>query len=117
MVRRLHTSSEELGQYVAAPQPDFVLLDLNLPKRDGIDVLREIKTDNALRHIPVVVFSSSTNEPEIQEAYQAQANCFITKPGSVDGLFKVFEAIEAFWFVLVTRPSVKPTAIYSQCGR
>jgi chemotaxis family two-component system response regulator Rcp1 len=86
------------------PQPDLILLDLNLPKRGGKEVLEEVKNDARLMHIPVVILTSSQAEEDIKRSYQLHANCFITKPVDLDQLNKVVQGIEQFWFTLVTLP-------------
>jgi chemotaxis family two-component system response regulator Rcp1 len=88
-------------------RPGVVLLDLNLPKKDGREVLRDIKADPQLRTIPVVVMTSSEDEEDIWKAYDAQANCYITKPVNFDQLMKVVHSIEDFWFNLVQLPPQK----------
>jgi chemotaxis family two-component system response regulator Rcp1 len=85
-------------------RPGVVLLDLNLPKKDGREVLRDIKQNPKLRTIPVVVMTSSTDEEDIWRAYDAQANCYITKPVTFDQLMKVVQTIEDFWLSLVQLP-------------
>lgn len=85
-------------------RPGVVLLDLNLPKRDGREVLQDIKQNPQLRTIPVVVMTSSKDEEDIWKAYDAQANCYITKPVTFDQLMKVVQSIEDFWLTLVQLP-------------
>ena len=92
------------GEYSHAPLPDLILLDLNLPRRDGREVLEDIKGDPQLKHIPVVILTSSQAEEDIIRSYQLHANCFITKPADLDQLSKVVEGIEQFWFTLVRLP-------------
>ena len=92
------------GSYGNAPTPDLVLLDLNLPRRDGREVLEDIKSDAALKHIPVVILTSSQAEEDIMRSYRLHANCFITKPVDLDQLTKVVHGIEQFWFTLVRLP-------------
>lgn len=87
-----------------APRPDMVILDLNLPKRSGIEVLCDMKSDESLRAIPVVVFSSSTSESDVNRAYECNANCYIAKPIDLDGYFSDFLAIERFWAQTATLP-------------
>ena len=87
------------------PYPDLILLDLNLPRRHGREVLSEIKTDPSLMHIPVVILTSSQAEEDILRSYQSHANCFITKPVDLEQLTKVVQGIEQFWFTLVKLPS------------
>ena len=90
--------------YADAPRPDVVLLDLNLPKKDGRQVLQEIKQDPALRTIPVVILTSSDAERDISGAYALQANCYITKPVDLDQFITVVRSIEDFWFSIVKLP-------------
>jgi CheY-like chemotaxis protein len=90
--------------FANAPQPDLILLDLNLPRRDGREVLEDVKRDRRLMHIPVVVLTSSQAEEDIMRSYQLHANCFITKPVDLEQLNKVVQGIEQFWFTLVTLP-------------
>ena len=92
------------GRYAAAPRPDLVLLDLNLPKKDGRQVLAEIKSDPALRAIPVVILSTSRAEEDILKTYDLHANCYITKPIDLHQFIKVVQAIEDFWFTIVKLP-------------
>jgi CheY-like chemotaxis protein len=92
------------GGYASAPTPDLVLLDLNLPRRDGREVLEDIKNDAALKHIPVVILTSSQAEEDIMRSYRLHANCFITKPVDLEQLTKVVQGIEQFWFTLVRLP-------------
>jgi chemotaxis family two-component system response regulator Rcp1 len=92
------------GQWINAPTPDLVLLDLNLPRRDGREVLEDIKKDPALMHIPVVILTSSQAEEDILRTYRLHANCFITKPVDLEQLTKVVQGIEQFWFTLVRLP-------------
>ena len=92
------------GKYVNATRPDLILLDLNLPKKDGREVLAEIKTDEQLRRIPVVILTTSSAEQDILEMYDLHANCFITKPVNLDQFTTVVKAIEEFWFTIVKLP-------------
>jgi two-component system response regulator len=92
------------GPFAGAPQPDLILLDLNLPRRDGREVLQDVKHDSRLKHIPVVVLTSSQAEEDIMRSYQLHANCFITKPVDFEQLNRVVQGIEQFWFTLVTLP-------------
>jgi chemotaxis family two-component system response regulator Rcp1 len=92
------------GEWADAPRPDLVLLDLNLPRKDGRQVLEEMKTDPALRHIPVVVLTSSQAEQDIVRAYDLHANCYITKPVDLDQFITVVKSIEDFWFTVVKLP-------------
>jgi chemotaxis family two-component system response regulator Rcp1 len=92
------------GRYASAPTPRLVLLDLNLPRRDGREVLEDMKGDPALQHIPVVILTSSEAEEDILRSYRLHANCFITKPVDLEDLARVLEGIERFWFSLVKLP-------------
>jgi CheY-like chemotaxis protein len=92
------------GAHAQAPQPDMILLDLNLPRRDGREVLEDIKRDPRLVHIPVVILTSSQAEEDILRSYRLHANCFITKPVDLEQLTKVVHGIEQFWFTLVRLP-------------
>jgi CheY-like chemotaxis protein len=85
------------SQHGSTPVPDLVLLDLNLPRRDGREVLADIKADERLRHIPVVVLSTSKAEQDVERSYQLCANAFVTKPVQLDEFFDVMRAIEQFW--------------------
>lgn len=86
-------------------RPGLVLLDLNLPKKDGREVLREVKQDPSLRSIPIVVMTSSKSEEDIWKAYDLQANCYITKPVDFGQLMHVIRSIEAFWLNVVQLPA------------
>jgi CheY-like chemotaxis protein len=92
------------GKYVKATRPDLILLDLNLPKKDGREVLAEIKADERLRRIPVVVLTTSSAEQDILKTYDLHANCYITKPVNMDQFNAVVKAIEEFWFTIVKLP-------------
>lgn len=92
------------GPYAGAPRPDVILLDLNLPKKDGREVLEEVKGDPELRSIPVVVLTSSEAERDIARAYALHANCYITKPVDLDQFITVVKSIEDFWFSIVKLP-------------
>jgi CheY-like chemotaxis protein len=93
------------GKYADAPRPDLILLDLNLPKKDGREVLAEIKTDEDLKRIPVVVLTTSKAEQDIFRAYDQHANCYITKPVDLDQFITIVKGIEDFWFTIVKLPS------------
>jgi CheY-like chemotaxis protein len=93
------------GKYSQAPRPDLILLDLNLPRKDGREVLTEIKADERLRRIPVVVLTTSRAEEDILRAYQLSANCYISKPVDLDQFMKVVRNIEDFWLTLVRLPA------------
>ncbi len=93
------------GKYAAAPRPDLVLLDLNLPKKDGREVLAEVKADDVLKRIPVVILTTSKAEEDILKTYNLHANCYITKPIDLNQFIKVVQSIEEFWFTIVKLPS------------
>jgi two-component system response regulator len=93
------------GKHAGAPHPDLILLDLNLPGKDGRQVLAEIKADIDLRHIPVVVLTTSKAEEDVLKAYDLQANCYITKPVDFDQFIKVVKSIEEFWLTIVKLPT------------
>lgn len=92
------------GRFVDAPRPDLILLDLNLPRKDGREVLSEIKDDQRLKTIPVVILTSSEAEKDIVKTYSLGANCYITKPVDLEQFAHVVEAIESFWFMVVKLP-------------
>ncbi len=87
-------------------RPDLVLLDLNLPRKNGREVLAEIKASPTLKHIPVLVMTSSKADEDIAQAYALNANCYITKPGDLEEYLSVIRAIEDFWFLTATLPDV-----------
>ncbi len=92
------------GKYTNAPRPDLVLLDLNLPKKDGRQVLAEIKEDPDLKRIPVVILTISKDEEDILKSYNLHANCFITKPIDLSQFMRVVKSIEDFWLTIVKLP-------------
>lgn len=92
------------GEYQDAPRPDLIVLDLNLPKKDGREVLAEIKNDPNLKRIPVVVLTTSSNEDDIIHSYELHANCYITKSRNLKDLFRIVKGIEEFWLTTVTLP-------------
>ena len=92
------------GQYAHAPRPDLILLDLNMPRKDGREVLAEIKADPDLKRIPVVILTISQAEEDILKAYNLHANCYITKPVDLEQFNKVVRSIEDFWFAIVKLP-------------
>ena len=92
------------GRYASAVQPDLILLDLNLPRKDGREVLAEIKDDEHLKKIPVVVLTTSGAQDDIAKAYLHHANCYITKPVNLDQFMRVVHSIESFWLSLVKLP-------------
>jgi two-component system, chemotaxis family, response regulator Rcp1 len=93
------------GKYAKAPRPDLVLLDLNLPKKDGRQVLAEIKNDDGLKRIPVVILTVSSAEEDILKSYNLHANCFITKPIDLSQFMKVVRSVEDFWLTIVKLPN------------
>lgn len=90
--------------YENAPRPELILLDLNLPKKDGREVLAEIKKDPGLKMIPVVVLTSSEAEQDIVKSYNLHANCYITKPVDLDQFIEVVQSVEHFWLAIVKLP-------------
>jgi CheY-like chemotaxis protein len=92
------------GKYADSPRPDIILLDLNLPKKNGIDVLREIKIDEDLKRIPVVILTTSVAEQDILRSYDHHANCYIVKPVNLEQFLKVIQTIEDFWVTIVKLP-------------
>ncbi len=92
------------GSYKNAPRPDMILLDLNLPRKDGREVLSDIKNDPGLKSIPIIVLTSSSAEEDVVKAYDLHANCYIKKPVDFDGLMNVVQSIDNFWFTIVRLP-------------
>ena len=92
------------GEYAMSPRPDLILLDLNLPRKDGREVLREIKEDERLRVIPVVILTTSKAEEDIIKTYMLHANCYVTKPLGLPQFLEVVRSIEDFWFSIVRLP-------------
>jgi len=92
------------GKYAQVPRPDVILLDLNLPRKDGREVLAEVKEDPDLRRIPVVILTVSNAEEDILKSYNLHANCYITKPLDLNQFLKVVRSIESFWLTIVTLP-------------
>ncbi len=95
----------KIGKHANAPNVDLILLDLNLPRKDGREVLAEIKTDDNLKRIPVVVMTTSKAEEDILKSYNLHANCYVVKPIDFDKFIEVVKAIEDFWVSIVTMPS------------
>jgi len=95
------------GEYARDPLPDIIILDLNLPRKDGREVLKEVKNDPVLRRIPVIIFTTSRAEPDILWAYDMHANCYITKPVDFQQFLTVIRAIESFWLNTVRLPPEK----------
>ncbi|MBD2547620.1 response regulator [Planktothricoides raciborskii] len=98
------------GEYANAVRPDVILLDLNMPKKDGREVLKELKNDDNFKHIPVLVLTNSSSDKDILIAYQLGANCYLKKPILLDEFAHVLKLIDRFWFNLVTLP-IWPTQI------
>ncbi len=94
------------GKFADATRPDLILLDLNLPRKNGREVLAEIKADESLKCIPVVVLTTSEAEQDILKAYKLHANCYVTKPVDLDQFIKVVQSIENFWMTVVKLPPV-----------
>jgi two-component system, chemotaxis family, response regulator Rcp1 len=97
------------GSYADAPVPDLILLDLNLPKKSGKDVLKEIKSDDVLKHIPVVVLTSSRAELDIVKSYGLHANSYIIKPVNLEKFGEIVATIERYWFTIVVLPDTRDT--------
>ena len=93
------------GKHAHAPRPDLILLDLNLPKKDGREVLEEVKENPTLKSIPVVILTTSASEADILRSYRLHANCYITKPVGLDGFLEVVKSIDDFWLTVVKLPS------------
>jgi CheY-like chemotaxis protein len=93
-----------LGPYADTPRPDLILLDLNMPRMDGRQVLALLKNDASLRRIPVVVLTSSQNQTDVESAYELQVNCYITKPTDFDEFMSVVKTIEEFWTTTAELP-------------
>lgn len=93
------------GKHSNAPQPDLILLDLNLPKKDGRELLGEVKSDPELRQIPVIVLTTSGAEQDIARAYKLHANCYLTKPIQMDDFLKTIRSVEDFWLSVVRLPT------------
>ena len=92
------------GKHAKAPRPDIILLDLNLPKKDGREVLAQIKKDGALKQIPVVVLTTSEAEEDVLKSYELHANCYVTKPVDLEKFIHVVQSIDRFWLTVVTLP-------------
>ena len=93
------------GRYASAPRPDLILLDLSLPRKNGREVLAEVKSDPSLRRIPVVIMTSSDDEKDVLAAYNLQVNCYVTKPVDLDQFIHVVKSIEHFWLSIVKLPA------------
>jgi CheY-like chemotaxis protein len=92
------------GEYANVPRPDLILLDLNLPRKDGREVLEEIKESPTLKSIPVVILTTSASEADILQSYRLHANCYITKPVDLAGFLEVVKSIDSFWLSVVKLP-------------
>jgi chemotaxis family two-component system response regulator Rcp1 len=103
------------GQFAASPRPDLILLDLNLPRKDGREVLHEIKSDPLLKSIPVVILTTSASQIDIERSYLLHANCYISKPVDLEGFLKVVATIEDFWLTVVRLPSM-PSVVPSEAS-
>jgi CheY-like chemotaxis protein len=93
------------GEYADAPRPDLILLDLNLPRRDGREVLAEVKADESLRHIPVIVLTTSQADEDVLRSYQLHANAYVTKPVDFDGFIEAIRQIDHFFVSVVQLPT------------
>lgn len=94
------------GEYADAPVPDLVLLDLNMPRKDGREVLAEVKEDPTLRKLPIVILTTSAAERDLMKSYDLHANAYVVKPLDLDRFVEVVQAIESFWFTIVKLPRV-----------
>ena len=92
------------GKHAKAPRPDIILLDLNLPKKDGREVLELVKKDSELKQIPVVVLTTSEAEEDVLKSYELHANCYVTKPVDLEKFIHVVQSIDRFWLTVVTLP-------------
>ena len=95
------------GKFEGAPRPDIILLDLNLPKKDGREVLQDIKNDDKLKRIPVVILTTSKAEEDVLKSYNLHANCYVTKPVDLEQFIVVVKSIDMFWLTVVTLPNGK----------
>ena len=93
------------GSYVNVPSPDLIMLDLNLPKKDGREVLASIKANERIKHIPVVILTTSKSEEDIVKSYELQASCYVTKPVDLDQFLEVVKSIGDFWLTIVKLPT------------
>ena len=96
-----------MGAHALAPRPDLILLDLNMPRKNGHEVLAEVKADESLRQIPVVMLTTSQAEDDVARAYAHHVNCYIRKPMDFERFSEVVRSIEAFWFTIVTLPHAR----------
>ena len=95
------------GKYATAMTPDIIMLDLNMPRKDGREVLAELKAVDGLKHIPVIILTVSRDEKDILESYRLHANCYISKPVKFEDFAEIVRSFENFWFSIVTLPSKK----------
>jgi two-component system, chemotaxis family, response regulator Rcp1 len=95
------------GRFRGVPRPDIILLDLNLPRKDGREVLQEIKSDESLKRIPVVVLTTSKAEEDVLRTYNLHANCYVTKPVDLEKFMVVVKTIDSFWLTVVTLPPTR----------
>ena len=98
----------QTGKYASVPHPDLILLDLNLPRKNGREVLADIKTDPRFKSIPVVILTTSPSERDVLEAYEHHANCYIVKPVGFENFVEAMKSIRQFWFSVVTLPPEVP---------
>lgn len=105
------------GRYTDAPRPGLILLDLNLPKKDGREVLAEVKEDENLKRIPVVVLTISSDEEDVLKSYNLHANCYITKPIDLGQFVKMVKSIEDFWLTIVKLPNGERASIRRHTAR
>lgn len=94
------------GGFTAVPRPDLILLDLNMPRKNGYEVMAEVRADPDLRPIPVIILSTSTQDRDVRNSYHLQANCFVTKPPSFEQFLRVMQSIRTFWLSVATLPPV-----------
>ena len=99
----------KVGKYAAENLPDLLLLDVNLPKKNGHEVLKYVKGNEGLKHIPIIMLTTSSSEKDINQSYNNYANCYITKPVEVNDFLKVVATIENFWISIVKLPTNKIT--------
>jgi len=92
------------GKFAKSPRPDLIMLDLNLPRKDGRDVLRELKNEPSLKTIPIIVLTTSRSDKDVLQSYELNANCYITKPVDFEHFIEVVKTIEKFWLTIVTLP-------------
>jgi CheY-like chemotaxis protein len=92
------------GTFATAPRPDLILLDINMPRKNGSEVLEEIRRDENLKLIPVIILTSSEAQDDIRRAYELRANCFVTKPADLDEMVKIVQAVNTFWTTVAKLP-------------